>query len=375
MKILQIIYESFGSPFGFGGAGVRAYEIYKRLNNKHDITLLCMRYPGARDGEIKGLKHIFVGADSHNLSKSVLSYTVKTANFIRRHGKEFDIIVENFLPSMPFFSRFLTKTPVLLQVQGIMEKHSFKKINLFYSVPIYFSERFYPSLYDKFIFVSDITRDKVMKRISGNIKLCQVIPNGIGRELLELTPSDGDYILFFSRIDIYTKGLDILLAAFTLISPEFPDLRLILAGYEFDSCAKLVSGLPADVREKVEYAGFLTGAEKNRLLSGAKMVILPSRHESSPISILEAAACGKPLITSNIAELSFVEKNNIGISFLSGSVKELKEQIALLLKDAQLRNRLGMHGREYSGKFLWDNIAVEFEKTLKSMALKDNQNG
>lgn len=31
MKILQIIYESFGSPFGFGGAGVRAYEIYRRL--------------------------------------------------------------------------------------------------------------------------------------------------------------------------------------------------------------------------------------------------------------------------------------------------------------------------------------------------------
>ena len=33
MKILQIIYESFGSPFGFGGAGVRAYEIYKRLKD------------------------------------------------------------------------------------------------------------------------------------------------------------------------------------------------------------------------------------------------------------------------------------------------------------------------------------------------------
>ncbi len=33
MKILQIIYESPGSPFGFGGAGVRANEIYKRLND------------------------------------------------------------------------------------------------------------------------------------------------------------------------------------------------------------------------------------------------------------------------------------------------------------------------------------------------------
>lgn len=374
MKILQIIYESFDNPFGFGGAGVRAYEIYKRLNNKHDITLLCMRYPGARDGKVQGLRHIFVGAESPNLAKSVLSYTAGAANFVRKHGKEFDIIVENFLPSMPFFSRFLTKTPVLLQVQGIMEKHSFKKTNLFYSVPMYFFERFYPSLYDKFIFVSDITKDKVMKRVGGNVKLCQVIPNGIGMELLTLTPSEGDYILFFSRIDIYTKGLDILMSAFRLISPEFPGLRLILAGYEFDSYARLVSGLPADVRGKVEYAGFLTGDEKNRLLAGAKIVILPSRHESSPISILEAAACGKPLITSDIAELSFVEKNNMGVTFLSGSVKGLKEQMELLLRDAGLRRRLGIHGREYSGNFLWDDIAVEFEKTLQSMVLKNTEN-
>jgi hypothetical protein len=38
MKILQLIYESFNSPFGFGGAGGRAYEIYKRLTERHDIT-------------------------------------------------------------------------------------------------------------------------------------------------------------------------------------------------------------------------------------------------------------------------------------------------------------------------------------------------
>ena len=70
MKILQIIYESFGNPFGFGGAGVRAYEIYKRIKDRHDVTLLCMRYPGARDGEIQGLKHVFVGVETKNLTKT-----------------------------------------------------------------------------------------------------------------------------------------------------------------------------------------------------------------------------------------------------------------------------------------------------------------
>jgi hypothetical protein len=61
LKILQIIYESYGNLFGVGGAGVRAYEVYKRLQDRHEITLLCMKYPGAKDGEIEGLRHVFVG--------------------------------------------------------------------------------------------------------------------------------------------------------------------------------------------------------------------------------------------------------------------------------------------------------------------------
>ncbi|MBM4141851.1 MAG: glycosyltransferase family 4 protein, partial [Nitrospira sp.] len=303
MKILQIIYESPGSPFGFGGAGVRAYEIYKRLKDRHDITLLCLKYPGAQDGDIEGLKHVFVGTESKSLTKSVLSYTIKAAKFVRRYGSDFDVIVENFLPSTPFFSRFLTKTPVILQVQGIMEKHSLKKFNPLYSIPMYLVERFYPCLYDRFIFVSDITKEKIMSRIMKKVKFCHIIPNGVDEGLLKVTPEDGDYILFFSRIDIYTKGLDLLISAFERISLQYPQLRLILAGYEFDRFDKLVSGYPSSLTEKIDYAGFVTGDEKIRLLSGAKMVVLPSRHESSPISILEAAASGKSVIISDIDEL------------------------------------------------------------------------
>jgi hypothetical protein len=95
MKILQIIYESSGCLFGFGGAGVRAYEIYKRLKDRHDITLLCMKYPGAEDGEREGLKHVFVGTESRSLTRSVLAYTVKAAQFVRKHADNFDVIIEN----------------------------------------------------------------------------------------------------------------------------------------------------------------------------------------------------------------------------------------------------------------------------------------
>lgn len=361
MRILQLIYESPRSPFGFGGAGVRAHEIYKRLKGRHDITLLCMKYPGARDGEVEGLQHVFIGTESKSLTKSVLAYTVRAANFIKKHGGEFDIIVENFLPSTPFFSKFLTKTPVILQVQGVMERHSLRKFNFLHAIPMYIVEGFYPRLYDNFIFVSEVTREKVLKKIW----LCPVIPNGIDERLLRVKGEDGGYLLFLSRIDIYTKGLDLLVDAFKTINAKYPDLRLVLAGYEFDPHERLTAALPRPLKEKIRYAGFVTGEEKTRLLAGAKMFILPSRHESSPISIMEAAACGKPVVVSDIPELAFVSREGLGLSFRSGSAEGLAKAINILIDDDGRREEMGKKGREFSARFLWDEIAIHFEDVLK----------
>jgi glycosyltransferase involved in cell wall biosynthesis len=365
MNILQIIYESFGSPFGFGGAGVRAYEIYGRLKSRHDITLLCMKYPGAEDGEIHGLKHIFVGTESRSLPSSVLHYTVKASGFVKKHGNDFDVIVENFLPSTPFFSKFRTKSPVLLQIQGIMEKHSLRKFSPIYSLPMYYAEMIYPGFYDRFIFVSDVTRGKVMKRVKRAVSFCEVIPNGVDKCLLNTLPLDGNYILFFSRLDVHTKGLDLLLSAFATISPAFPDIRLILAGYEYNSFNSLVSSLPDSLKSRVTYAGFVTGDEKIDLLSNARIVVLPSRHESQPVSILEAAASGKPVIVSDIPELAFVAENNFGLSFPSGSADGLSVKLGILLRDAALRRKLGGQGKKYAKNFPWDSVAIQFENALE----------
>jgi glycosyltransferase involved in cell wall biosynthesis len=172
------------------------------------------------------------------------------------------------------------------------------------------------------------------------------------------------YILFFSRIDTYTKGLDLLIKAFMEINRNWPDIQLILAGYEFDKAETLISRVPLEVRQRISYAGFVTGDKKTRLIAGAKFIVLPSRHESAPISILEAAACGKALVVSDIPELRFVEEQGFGISFQSGSADGLCEKMKMLLNDTELRERLGSKGRKYAGNYTWDRIAKQFEDAL-----------
>ena len=365
MNILQIIYESFGSPFGFGGAGVRAYEIFRRLRDRHDTTFLCMKYPGAEDGEIEGLKHHFAGIESSNFTRSVLSYTLNAGKFVRRNGNKFDIIIENFLPATPFFSRYLTKTPVVLQIQDFWGKHVFKRYPFRFALPMFLTETFYPKLYPQVVFVSDVTKDRFhlpAKTIT--------IPNGIDERMLQADEQNDNSILFLSSIDLYKKGLDLLLESFSRISPLYPEVTLVIAGTgrDFGLLKKEISILPVPVRKNVRLLGWISGEEKAKAIARALFTILPSRHESSPISIIEAAACGKPVIVSDIPELAFVTREGFGLSFPSGSSSGLSENIRLLLDDSGTREAAGKRGRAFASQFLWDSIAVQFEEILRTAA-------
>jgi glycosyltransferase involved in cell wall biosynthesis len=184
--------------------------------------------------------------------------------------------------------------------------------------------------------------------------------------LLNTTPVEGDYILFFSRIDEYTKGIDILLKAFEHIFPSYPHLKLVCAGHEFDKFEGLLKNLGTQVKENITYAGFLSGEEKIRIISEAKLFVLPSRHESFPISILEAAAAQKAVLVSDIAELRYVEKNQFGLSFRSGSVEDLQEKLETLLQSETRRKALGSKGRIFAKNLLWDNLAIKFDEALQA---------
>jgi len=368
MRFLQLIYESAGSPFGFGGAGVRAYEIYRRLGDRHEIDLLCMRYPGARDGVTGGLRHVFVGTESRSLSRSVAAYTLRAASFVRRFGSRYDVVVENFLPATPFFAGLLTRTPVVLQVQGVMGPHALRKFPVHYAYPLFAVEHLYPSLYDKLMFVSEATKARVLARHRRRITLCEVVPNGVPKELLTQESAEEDYILFFSRIDVYTKGLDVLLKAFTALARRVPGVRLKLAGFPADDVASLLATLPADVNPRVDYVGFVEGEAKTSLLSRAKFVVLPSRHESAPICVVEAAACGKAVVVSDIPELRFVENSGLGLMFPSESVDALRERMEILLTDVSLRKRIADIARAWAARYSWDDIAAAFEDVLGRVA-------
>ena len=362
MRILHILYESKGDYFGIGGVGMRAYEIYTRLKERHKITLLCKKYPGARDREIEGLCHIFVGSESRSLTVTLLSYAYKAALFVREKAEEFDLIVEEFSPAVPTFLHAITKKPVVLQVQGYTGRLYFRKYNPVYASVLSLLERFRPSRYSNFIFINRETERRLSPDAGKNIK---IIPNGVDLELLDLPLQQGGYIFYLGRIDVYGKGLDLLANAYAEFYTSFPGVKLVIAGdgRDMEEFKSILMGLPDGARRNVELTGWVTGKRKKEVLQGARFAVFPSRHEIQPIAVLEALACGKSVVVSDIPEFGFVLRQKAGLSFKTGDASSLAASMKSLAESDE-SSAMGRSGKEWVKTFTWDRIAEQYEKFL-----------
>ena len=372
MKILHLLYESKGDYFGIGGVGIRAYKIYNYLKDKHDVTLLCKKYPAAQDGYRDGLKHIFVGTESRNFTKTLLSYAYQAALFVKKHGDEFDIIIEEFSPAIPTFLHLYKKRPVVLQIQGYTGRQYFRKYNLFYSTTLYILEKLRPKYYKDIIVVSDVTKSRLNLDNKKNIF---TISNGVDGELLELKPGESDYILYLGRIDIHHKGLDILLDAYKEFYGKFPEVRLVIAGEGRDMgrFIELVDKLQGNIKKNIEIIGWIDGERKLSLLKNALIVVIPSRYESQAIVALEAMACGKAIIVSDIPELNYVVANSAGISFKTENAVSLAKSMKEIISSKEYKD-IGRRGRDWVKEFTWDKIARSYEEFLyKVFKSKINQ--
>lgn len=369
MRILHLLYESQDDPFGIGGVGIRAYEIYRYLQARHDVTLLCKKYRGAKDDAINGIQHVFVGAETDSFTRTVLSYTHHAVRFVRKSGSEFDIIVEEFSPALPTFLHAFSKRPVVLQVQGYTGIHYFRKYNPVYASVLASLEQLRPRFYDTFIFPGDGTR----RRFSLPKKSrWEIIPNGVPEELLDTDPVEESYILYLGRLEFYGKGLDLLIDAYEEFQSAFPGVGLVLAGDGRDKTAleKRISGLPDHVRSQIEMPGWVSGDVKREVLRRALFCVFPSRHEVHPISVLEAMACAKALVASSIEEFRFIREHAFGLTFETGNAAALAVSMKNLMINPE-RTQMGERARAWVKELTWDKVALKYEDFLRSVLEAD----
>jgi starch synthase len=115
-------------------------------------------------------------------------------------------------------------------------------------------------------------------------------------------PLDARIVMYHGRIEIYRKGLDILMNAWKQVCGDRPgrDLRLLLVGTgsDADKLRDLIATLQLQgIMWVDEYVRDRSAIQ--RFLSAADVYTLPSRHEGFPVAPLEAMACGLPVVAAD----------------------------------------------------------------------------
>lgn len=130
-----------------------------------------------------------------------------------------------------------------------------------------------------------------------------------------------------------------------------------------------ILGYPAklDIKERVIFTGFIPQEDLPYLLSGSNAFILPSLWEGFGIPVLEAMACGVPVLTSNVSSLPEVA-GDAGLTFDPYSIDQIEQAIRIVLADKKLRQKLSKAALSRSQKFSWDKMAKTVLKVFENFA-------
>ena len=160
------------------------------------------------------------------------------------------------------------------------------------------------------------------------------------------------------------KGLHLLVDAFIRLvkSKEFPDLQLVAGGYVSRAYETYINGIRKTIKEhkledQVRLLGTLARAEKLNLFRQIDVFSVPAIYrEPKGISILEALASGVPVVQPDHgAYPEWVHATHGGLLHRSHDSADLAEKLAVLLRDTDLRKRLGQQGQRAT----WEKFSSE----------------
>lgn len=195
------------------------------------------------------------------------------------------------------------------------------------------------------------------------------VPKPETLDILEKYGVDGDYIFCHAGFSPYKNVLR-LVEAFFEFSKYNPGVSLVLGGaYQMDdSHYKEINGVLGKylLHDKVIFTGYIPEEQLPAIYSGALLFVYPSMYEGFGIPLLEAQACGVPVVCSNTASLPEVVGNS-AVVFDPLSVADMAEKLAKVYANEGLRRELVEAGFTNVKRFSWSRCAKETLKVLEDV--------
>jgi glycosyltransferase involved in cell wall biosynthesis len=368
MRILIVNWQDIKNPLA-GGAEVHLHEVFSRIARKgHEVTLYCSSFPGAPHEEnINGIKVIREGGRYLFNFRFLITYL---ARFKHEH---FDIVVDD-MNKIPFFTPLYVKQPIYGITHHLFGKSIFLEVNAVLATYVYLMERMAVWLYKRrhipFIVGSPSTLAE-LERENFPPDDVALVNYGVDHTFhtttgaaKSLTPLIG----YFGRLKKY-KSVDHLLQALPMVTGQIPGLKVIIVGEGDDRSRLEAIAKELGLSEIVKFTGFVPEEKKVELLQRMWFKVTTSSKEGWGLTVLEANACGTPVIASNVQGLrDAVKDSQTGLLYTYGNVNDLSSKIRTLLSDHQLRERLTRGAIEWAKEFDWEIAANRTIELLKKQA-------
>ncbi|NQE54754.1 D-inositol-3-phosphate glycosyltransferase [ANME-1 cluster archaeon GoMg3.2] len=372
MRILQVIH--YFSPLHGGGSVNSAYNLSKQLAKRgHDVTIITTDFEFddeyIKSVEKEGVKvipfHCIV-----NISSFLFSPSMK--KWLKTNIKNFDVVhMHNFRTYQNSIVHYYANKygiSYILQARGdipFVYKQRLKKI--------YDWIWGYKILKDapKAIALTKIEAEDYKKWGVDDDKI-EIVPNGIDLSEYDNLPKSGEFrkkysiradekvILYLGRIH-KIKGIDLLVRAFADLVKELDDVRLVIVGPDDRFLSTLKSQIEdLKIGDKILFIGPLFEKDKLKAYVDADVYVLPSVYEVFGNTVLEACACGTPVIVTDRCGIAdFVDKLGCVVGY---NKNQLRDAIIKILSDEGLRGRFGEAGRRLvMEEFDWDGIVRKIE--------------
>lgn len=359
MKILQVSH-SFIPCFDSGGVVRVVYEISKDLVARgHDLTVYttdgCTKRLDVQVNspvELDGIRvYYFRNISNWLRMKLKLATPYAMLRVMSREIREFDVvhIHEHRTITAVIASHYAKKNgiPYIIQDHGsalpFFQKSTFKKI---------FDRLWGDAMFKYASRVIALTEAEVeqYKEIGVDTAKIEVVPNGINLSEYEDLPEKGEFrgkydvksderiILYLGRLN-KIKAPDLLIKSFAELSNEMEGVKLVMVGPD-DGCMENLNHLlrSKDLEDKVLFTGPLYNQDKLEAYVDADIYVLPSLYETFPNTVIEACACGTPVVITDRCGISQMIADTVGI-VVEYDKNSLKDGLIHLLVDDELREK------------------------------------
>lgn len=227
---------------------------------------------------------------------------------------------------------------------------------------------------------SQVKDSKFLSRYSNKIK---IIPDGINLEEFNIPYSkeecrdslglniDEKIILFVGTL-YPVKCPDVLLRAVSIVLKDIPNTKLIFMGEGILKEKLIELSKKLGIDKYIKFTGFISDARtKAMYYKMADVFVLPSMSEGFGIVLLEASACGLPLVVSDLGVFKTIVKDEYnGLFTKTGNEKDLADKLIYLLENEDVRERMGKNGRERVKNYSWDKIVEKIVRIYQELGGK-----